>query len=116
MEIVFHHPMCVAGQSVLAGQRGKMAAFQSAETALGRSPQRTVAIKLKPCDPSVSQSIGGGVRCADLAVLEIRHTAPPKSNPQPAAHRVRKQTHTNALLSEDGPGSVSDHLRVRETK
>jgi hypothetical protein len=58
--IIFHDPMnSVAGQSVLAGKRGNLAVFHSAEPALRGSPKRTVPIESKLVDAALAQPVCG---------------------------------------------------------
>src|SRR5262249_5287582 len=60
VSIVFHHPMhSIAGQPVLALQRGDAAVFQPAETTFGRGPERTVAVESQTADLARAESVGG---------------------------------------------------------
>ncbi len=48
MGVVFYQPMDrIAGQSVLASERGNMAVFDPTESTLGGRPKRTVMIESK---------------------------------------------------------------------
>ncbi len=71
----------IAGQSVLAGQRGNAAVLEAAEPALGGGPERTFAIESKVVDAPLAKPVGGCVRRADLTVLIMHHAALHESDP-----------------------------------
>src|SRR5262249_14801893 len=82
MVVVLDHPVnCVAGQSVLAGQRGNAAVPHPAESALGGGPDRAVGIVSKTVNRALAKPVGGCVRCADLTIPEVNYATLIKSKP-----------------------------------
>lgn len=73
----------IAGQSVLARQRGKMAVFESTQAAIGGGPKRTAGIESQVVDTALAQAIGGYVRCPYLTVTEVRYASVIKSRKSP---------------------------------
>src|SRR5271165_4232041 len=117
MLVIFHRPVNrIAGQSVLAGERGHMTVVHSAEAALGCGPERTVPFELEACDTALAQTVGGCVRSADLTVLEIRHTTLKKSKPKTALQRIREQRPRVVLVSQFGPGNLFDYIAPKQMK
>ena len=93
MGVVFHHPVNrIAGQSVLAPQRGDAAVFQPAQPAFGGGPERSVGVELKVADAALAQPVGGSVRCADLTIGEIGDSTLQKSKPQAALQTISYQS------------------------
>src|SRR5271165_2541205 len=80
--VVFHHPVDrITRQSALTGKHGYAAVLQPAEPALGRGPERAIAIELKVIHTTHTQAVGLSVRGADFTVLEVRYATFAKSKP-----------------------------------
>ena len=75
--VVLYRPVNrVAGQAVFGGERCDAATLDPAQAALlGCGPQRPICGEFKTGNMALSQPLSGGVRRADLAILEIQHAA-----------------------------------------
>jgi hypothetical protein len=116
--VIFHHPVHrVARQSILAGQGGNAPVLQSAQPAfLGGDPKRAVVIEMKAADPSGAEPIGGCVRLAHLAVLEISDAAQKKSNPYAAFSWISGQNTGVVLVSQSLPGDLIECISCLHVK
>jgi len=117
MGVVFHHPVKrIAGKSVPAAKCDHTAVFHPAEPAVGCGPKCAVAIQVKAVDTAAAQPFAACIRCADLAVLEIRYAARGKAKPQTALHRIVEQSGSHVFASEFAPGNPFDHTRPHQMK
>ena len=117
MGVIFHHPVnLIAGQSVFAAQRDHAAALGPAEPAVGCGPKCAVSIHVKAVDTTPAQPFTDCIRCADLAVIEIRYAAPEKAKPQTAPHRVAEESSSHIFASELVPGNPFDDTPSKQMK
>src|SRR5208283_5150226 len=100
----------VARQTIPAGERSDAAVFDAAKAALlGSDPQRPIAIKSKAGDMTFTQPISGGVRRANLTILEISKSVTREHPDSPTIilkQRLRLIIRQSTCFAEDGALSI----------
>src|SRR5262249_44604834 len=91
MVIVLAHPLHgIAWQSVSTRQSADATVLQSAQSALGGSPDRTVRFDTQLIDSALTQSICRGVPRPKLTVCDIRDAAVVDPQPQAVCRPVAR--------------------------
>src|SRR5262252_4614886 len=99
----------IAGQSVLAGQRGNATVLNPANpAALGSDPDRTIGIKSKTSHPTLAQAVVHSVGSTDMTILKISDPTQKESNPYSASRWISSENTGMVLMSQFGPGNLSD--------
>jgi hypothetical protein len=110
MVIILLHPVDrIAGQSVPAGERRYVTVFYPAQPALGCRPERTIAVKLKAGDKTLTKPIRGCVRFAYVTLSEMSYAAvEPEAKPNSSLPRIGDLNGRKLLTPEFRPRGLLD--------